>query len=251
MKGNVLEVVAETEILGHKIKMYGSIEVPWFLASDVAEWINYSKSNGKYKVSQMLKACDTDEKGVYNVATLGGNQEKLFVTEDGLYEVCMQSRKPIAKEMKKEIKKYLKSIRLTGAAIEDEQKTVDYYFSNFSDDLKVKIFNEMYEKNKELQTFYDDVINTEGLYSMNTVWKELNIGLKTLYSFLREKGILFYKDNINIPYQRFMKQGLFSVVESPCKDGNYRPVTYATKKGMDYIRKQLHKSGYYDGVLVS
>ncbi|WP_300854391.1 BRO family protein, partial [uncultured Clostridium sp.] len=31
-----------------------------------------------------------------------------FLTEDGLYEVLMQSRKPIAKAFKKEVKKILK-----------------------------------------------------------------------------------------------------------------------------------------------
>ena len=41
----VLQVIRETEILGKKIKMYGSIENPLFLAKDVAEWIDYSKSN--------------------------------------------------------------------------------------------------------------------------------------------------------------------------------------------------------------
>lgn len=115
-------------------RVYGSIENPLFLAKDVAEWIDYSKSNGKYKVSQMTNTVDEYEKGIYNVDTPGGIQESTFLTEDGLYEVCMQSRKPIAKKIKKEIKKYLKSIRLTGAAIVDEQKTVDYYFSSFSDD---------------------------------------------------------------------------------------------------------------------
>lgn len=43
-----------------------------------------------------------------------------------------------------------------------------------------------------------------------------------------------------------MKQKLFAVIETPCTDGNYRPVTYATKKGLDYIRKLLRKDGYYD-----
>ena len=131
----VLTVIQETEILGKKIQMYGSIESPLFLAKDVAEWIDYSKSNGKYKVSQMVKNVDDDEKGIYNVATLGGVQESTFLTENGLYEVCMQSRKPIAKQMKKEIKQYLKSIRLTGAAIPQgrEEDMVSYYFSSLSE----------------------------------------------------------------------------------------------------------------------
>lgn len=34
-------------------------------------------------------------KGLYNVNTLGGSQKNWFLTEDGIYEVLMQSRKPI------------------------------------------------------------------------------------------------------------------------------------------------------------
>lgn len=246
-KNEVLELVDEVEILGHKIKMYGSIEFPWFMAKDVAEWIDYSKrSNGTYQTQNMVKHVDDLEKAVKTFNTLGGMQEAWALTEDGLYECCMRSTKPIAKDIKREIKKYLKSIRLTGAAIEDERKTVDYYFSSFSDDLKTKIFNEMYKKNQELEEMYNDLLNTEGLYHMNMVAKELKIGRNTMLSYLRGKGIMFYQDNSNVPYQRFMNQKLFAVVETPCADGNYRPVTYATKKGLDYIRKLLRKDGYYD-----
>ena len=37
-----------------------------------------------------------------------------FLTEDGLYEVLMQSTKPIAKSFKKEVKKILKELRIKG-----------------------------------------------------------------------------------------------------------------------------------------
>ena len=241
VENKILTVIQETEILGKKIQMYGSVEYPLFMASDVAEWIEHSNARS------MIKTVDEDEKGVNIVYTPGGNQEKWFLTEDGLYEVCMQSRKPIAKEMKKEIKKYLKSIRLTGAAIPigNEEKMVSYYFSGLSDDLQGKIVNELIQKNKELQNFYDTLMNTEGLMSMNTVGKELGgIGLKTLFSYLRKKKIMFYKDGVNIPYQRFMNQKLFAVKESPCQDGKIRPTTYSTKKGLEYIRKLLDKDGY-------
>lgn len=123
-----------------------------------------------------------------------------------MYDVLMASRKKEAKPFRREIKKYLKSIRLTGAAIEDERKTVDYYFSSFSDDLKTKIFNEMYKKNQELEEMYNDLLNTDGLYHMNIVAKELKIGRNTMLSYLRGKGIMFYQDNSNVPYQRFMNQ---------------------------------------------
>lgn len=245
----VLEVVAETEILGKKIKMYGSVEFPWFQAKDVAEWIDYSKrANGNFQVSQMLKTVDESEKGVKGFNTLGGVQESWALTEDGLYECCMRSTKPIAKEMKKEIKKYLKSVRLTGAAIPEgrEEDMVNYYFSNLSSDLQGKIVGELMEKNKELQNFYDRLMSTEGLMPINRVAKELEIGEYKLFEYLRRKKIFFYdKDKINIPYERFRKEGKFAVKETPCQDGTIRSVTYATKKGLDYIRKLLVKDGYY------
>lgn len=247
MQNEILTVIQETEILGKKIKMYGTIEFPWFLAKDVAEWIDYSKSNGKYQISNMIKKVDDEEKGLKSFNTLGGVQETWFLTEDGLYECCMRSTKDEAKLLKKEFKQYLKSIRLTGAAIPEgrEQEMVNYYFSGLSSDLQGKIVNELIEKNKELQTFYDDLMNTEGVYSMNTTAKELRIGRNTLFAYLRGKSIMFYQDGANVPYQRFMNQGLFRVIESPCADGQYHPTTYATKKGLDYIRKLLRKDGYY------
>ena len=76
--------------------------------------------------------------------------------------------------------------------------------------------------------------------------KELKIGRNTLFAYLRGKSIMFYQDGANVHYQRFMNQGLFRVIESPCADGQYRPTTYATKKGLNYIRKPLRKDGYYD-----
>lgn len=237
-----LTVAQETEILGKKIKMYGTIEFPYFVASDVAEWLG---ERDGYTVARKVS---DEEKDTQIVCTLGGNQKTTVLTEDGLYEACMLSRKEIAKPLKREIKKYLKSIRLTGAAIPvgNEQKMVSYYFSSLSSETQGVIVNELIEKNKELQQFYDDLMNTEGLYHMNTVAKELRIGRNTLFAYLRGKDIMFYQDNSNVPYQRFMNQGLFRVIESPCADGKCRPTTYSTKKGLEYIRKLLRKDGYYN-----
>ena len=53
-------------------------------------------------------------------------------------------------------------------------------------------------------------------------------------------------NKVNVPYERFRKEGKFVVKETPCHDGNIRAVTYATKKGLDYIRKILRKDGYYN-----
>lgn len=62
----------------------------------------------------MMRNVDEEEKVTSIVFTPGGNQNAWFLTEDGLYEVLMQSRKPQAKQFKKGVKEILKSIRRTG-----------------------------------------------------------------------------------------------------------------------------------------
>lgn len=116
---NELKVIETREVLGKEFRIYGTIEEPLFLAKDVAEFIDYSKSNGKYKVSQMASTVDDDEKLVSTIKTPGDNQyrQQTLLTEDGLYEVLFQSRKPIAKAFKKEVKVILKQLRQTGVVI--------------------------------------------------------------------------------------------------------------------------------------
>ena len=41
----------------------------------------------------------------------------MFLTENGLYEVLMMSRKPIAKKFKKEVKRILHDLRLNGTVV--------------------------------------------------------------------------------------------------------------------------------------
>lgn len=108
-----IQVLSETELLGRNFTVYGTAENPLFLAKEVAEVLNYSESNS----SKLTNLVESDEKVRNTITTLGGNQEVWFLTEDGLYEVLMQSRKPIAKEFKKGVKEILKSIRKTGGYI--------------------------------------------------------------------------------------------------------------------------------------
>lgn len=106
-----VKVVATKEILGREVRVFGTFEEPLFLAQDVAEWIKHSD------VSMMIRNLEQGTEKVTNiVCTPGGNQAMSFVTEDGLYEVLMLSRKPIAKQWKKLIKAYLKDLRKYGIA---------------------------------------------------------------------------------------------------------------------------------------
>lgn len=111
---------------------------------------------------------------------------------------------------------------------------------------KNRHIEKLQNENNKLSELYDDLINTEDLISINTMAKELGIGEYKLFDFMRENKILFYdSNNMNIPYERFRKEGKFAVKETLCCDGKFRSVTYATKKGLDYVRKLLRKNGYY------
>ncbi|WP_160684738.1 Bro-N domain-containing protein [Clostridium sp. C2-6-12] len=124
MSKQVVKIINEQKILGKDFRVYRSIEEPLFLAKDVAEWLNNKNT------SQMIKDAeiDEDEKGIFLTDTLGGIQKQLFVTEDGLYELLMQSRKPVAKPLKKEIKSILKQLRKTGAVILEyaSEESIDF-----------------------------------------------------------------------------------------------------------------------------
>ena len=105
----VLSVLKETELCGQQFAVYGTPQEPLFRAADVAKWINHSD------VSKMIQKVDDEEKLTRTMFVLGQNREVWFLTEDGLYEVLMQSRKPIAKQFKKGVKQILKQIRQTGS----------------------------------------------------------------------------------------------------------------------------------------
>lgn len=117
-----MKILDKREILGKEVTTFGSLENPLFLAKDVANWIEHNQ------VSRMIGLVDKEEKVKCLISTSGQAREMWFLTEDGLYEVLMQSRKPIANKLKKEIKKILRQIRLTGGYIpisdEDDEKTM-------------------------------------------------------------------------------------------------------------------------------
>ena len=184
-----------------------------------------------------------------------------FLTENEVYDFILESKSDKGRAFRKWITtEVLPMINKTGGYVETdmEEEFVNNYFPDISDETKALIIKDLRSNNEklkaenaELKEFYDTLLSTEGLLPMNIVAKELKIGLKRLYIFLRNNDVMFYKGKVNIPYQRFMEQELFKVKETPCKDGKYRPATYATRKGLDYIRKLLRKDGFYNNDLAT
>lgn len=123
-----LTLLEEQRFLHKTIRVFGTLDNPLFLARDVAEWLDYSKRpDGSYKVDMLLKSVDPEEKVMITTpptllaGCLQANTAYHFLTEDGLYEVLMLSRKPQAKPFKKKVKEILKSIRKNGAYIRNQE----------------------------------------------------------------------------------------------------------------------------------
>lgn len=88
---------------------------------------------------------------------------------------------------------------------------------------------------------YDTFIDGSNYQKMNNVAKSLGYGRNKLYEFLREQKILM-KDNL--PYQRYIKSGYFTVKENPVKKGAFvtnHSQTYLSSKGVDFINKLLNE----------
>lgn len=212
-------------------------------------YVNKRTSKGKEYITPYKSRID---KTVKNAGIIGLCQGvTTYLTENQLYDFMFEAHTDKCKPFRKwVVEEVLPMINKTGGYVETnmEEEFVNNYLPDLSEEVKILVIKDLRESNKklkeenaELKEFYDALLNTEGLLPMNTVAKELGVGLKRLYLFLRNQEIMFYKGNINIPYQRFMEQGLFQVKETPCKDGKYRPATYATHKGLEYIRKMLVK----------
>ena len=262
---NELQVIDERELLGKQFRIYGTVENPLFLAKDVASWIEHSNPR------MMLKSIDEEEKQcVNNPYALKGQQEQWFLTEDGLYEVLMQSRKPIAKQFKKEVKIILKTIRkhgayMTEATLEEALTSPDFLIQlatklkeeqearKIAEEKNVALMLENQEQEAKLATqapkveLYEDFMAKDNLYSVNDIAKCLAIkgmGRNNLYKFLRWNKILM--DDYEA-YQRFINEGkiVHRSVTYTCKGKEYTDIkAYFTAKGVEYLYKKLKKEGH-------
>lgn len=233
-------ILKEQEVFGKDFVIYGTIDEPLFVASDIAELIGHTN------VTELLKSVDDDEKLTSTILRAGQSRRVNMLTEDGLYEVLMLSRKPIAKKFKAEIKNILKSIRKNGGYIANQENmTPEQIVAN----ALIVAHNIIIQKDRQIAEmkpkaeFFDAVADSKTAISMNEVAKVLNIkgfGRNNLFEFLRQEGIL---DRFNVPYQRYVDNGWFRVIEQHYQKNGEPVVTTKTlvyQKGVDGIRKMIN-----------
>jgi putative antirepressor len=240
---NILKVIDEREVLGKQFRIYGDFENPLFLAKDVAEFIDYSKNgSGVRDVSKMVSVVDNEEKLKRTMFVSGQNREVIMLTEDGLYEVLMQSRKPIAKQFKKKVKEILKDIRRYGMYAKDEilnnpdfllavaeklrqekqeKLMLKYEVKSLKDTNKqlkknTKQLTETIQEQEPLVELSKTLLKAKNTITFGCMAKMLktngvDIGRNRLTKFLKEQKVLTQEVT---PYQEYMNKGYFEVYQT-------------------------------------
>nr|DAK11422.1 MAG TPA: antirepressor protein [Caudoviricetes sp.] len=238
-----LQIINEQEVLGKHFAVYGTVDEPLFVAKDVAEWIEYDVSS----VNKMLDKIDEDEKLVGTLFRSGQNREAWFLTENGLYEVLMQSRKPLAKEFKKKVKEILKSIRKHGLyAIDDLLENPDMAIAALQKlkeerQLRLKAQEEVAQKNQIIQelqpkaTYYDLVLQNKSLVAISVIAKDYGMSAKKLNKILHELKIQFKQGKTWLLYQKYAGKG-YTQSKTHTIDADYSKMhTYWTQKGRLFL----------------
>ncbi len=237
---NNLEVIKETTILNRNFKVYGNSEEPLFMAKEVADWIDHSN----HRV--MLETVEEDEKVVRNAYTLGGNQDQWFLTEEGLYEVLMQSRKPIAKAFKKEVKKILKDLRLYGQYNVPRTYAEALKLAARQQELldqKNQIIGELRPK----VDYLDRILKSKSLVTITQIAKDYGMSGKSMNRLLHDLGVQYKQSDQWLLYYQHQDKGYtFSetiVLEDVVGFEKVVMQTKWTQKGRIYLYNLLKDNG--------
>lgn len=204
-----IKVLTKAEVLAKEFIVYGTVEEPLFLAKDVAEWI------GLTNVSDMISRIDEDEVTKLNLGGLQGVCN--FLTENGLYEVLMQSRKPICRQFKKEVKNILKNIRMNGGYIANqEQLTPEQIVANALVvaqkiiDAQNKQLTEMSVKMSELEKksdYLDLILQSKETVTITQIASDYGMSAKKMNKKLYELGVQHKVNGQWILYAKYLGEG--------------------------------------------
>lgn len=225
------------------LRVFEGEKGPWIAAGDVCLALGLSNA------SQAVASLEDDEKGVITADTLGGPQEIRTVNESGMYALVFRSRKPEAQKFRKWVtSEVLPAIRQTGSYGVTIPQTLPEAL-RLAADLAEK--NEaLVLENAELKPkadFHDAVTASDDVTQLGIACQVLDLpfGRNTLFQRLRNKGVLISGgERHNLPKQRYIEQGLFTVKESSYLDDekqiHVRFTTYVTQKGMDWMRREFN-----------
>ena len=222
-----IKIMHKSTFLGKEIDVWGTFENPLFRASDVADWLHNTN------VSNMVKKVDEDEVTKFNLGSRQG--ETLFLTENGLYEILMLSRKKEAKQFKKGVKKILHEIRTKGGYIATTQNDTPATILARAMKVADEVIAEHEKRIKELEEqgrhqeivieqkdaqidaqdkqikiaapkaeYYDNTLASTTCITTTQVADDLHITARTLNAKLKDIGIIYSQSgqwHLKMPYK--------------------------------------------------
>ena len=234
-----------------EIRTAGTSDAPMFCLADVCKALGLSAKGVNQRLTKEVISN-------YPLETAGGTQQALFVNEDGLYDVILDSRKPEAKAFRKWVtSEVLPSIRKTGGYIATTSTMTDteimakaILLANNTIEQRNARIKELEDTNeKQTSTiarlqpkaeFADAAFKAEGKVDIGQAAKILGLpfGRNTLFKKLKEKGIFF--GSRNEPKQRYIDAGYFELSQLPPIKRDHHPDLIVmkctcTQKGLAYI----------------
>ena len=211
---------------------------------------------GAYEVSKMIKNVDDDEKLIGTTFLSGQNRDVWFLTEFGLYEVLMQSRKPIAKEFKKRVKVILKEIRLKGYYAPQPQFKLPQTKAEALRELadQVEVNEKLEAENEELKTVVTiqapkvealDAItgNTDKLYTITQIATNYGMTAVKMNNLLHKMGVQYKQSGIWKLYAKYEGNGYTVTPTGQTDDGYTFKNMKWTNKGEYFLYQLLKEEG--------
>lgn len=236
---------------GRNVRLVDMNGETWFVATDAAAELGYREA---YDLTRSL---DDDEKVPHTMRTPGGQQEVTLISEAGLYRAIVQRKttKKMDDRLKARISRFqrwvfhdvLPSIRRTGSYSVQQPAPQFQLPQTFAEALMLAAKQaEKIEKQAVAiadmtpkAEFHDAVTEAINSQPIRDIAKVLGTGQNRMFKWLRDTGILMSN---NTPYQRFVDEGYFRVVEKSYKDQVGEAHTYTrtlvTGKGLTYLQKK-------------
>lgn len=223
---------------------------PWFVAKDVCGILGIANPT-----DALNKGLEDFERARFN---LGRQGEANIISESGFYTLVLRSRKPIAKPFRLWVtQEVLPQIRKTGGYIPVKENEPDelimaraVQIANETIKHKDEIIANQEKRIKSLEETEKDwklLMDTKGTFSVNEISHFIGIGEYTLFTYLRNIGLLFRNENgDNVPYERPVMKGKFVACPAIAPDGKAHLQTRVYPKGISYITKLLRKYGYLE-----
>lgn len=243
-----LQVIETREVMSNKFKIYGDLDNPLFLAKDVADWIEHTN------ITDMMGNVDDEDKLTSTIPNSGQKRKMWFLTEDGLYEVLMQSRKPIAKKFKKEVKKILKEIRKNGMYATDELLDNPDLLIEVATKLKeertLRLVAEQRVAEYEPKISYlDSILESADTVTITQIAADYGLSAVAMNKRLNELKIQHKVGGQWILYTRHQREGYTKshTTRVPKADGKEKVVmnTKWTQKGRLFIYESLKEINVY------